>query len=57
MCCGGIASAQGWDVSFLDDNAPGVLGCLGDYEDQLKNFDYAFVALGNPELRENGLIY
>lgn len=39
--CGEIATSLGWNVAFLDDNVSGVHGRLA-----------AFVAMGNPEVRE-----
>ena len=50
--CGEIATSQGWEVAFLDDNAPDVLGGLADYEELTGKCDAAFVAMGNPEVRE-----
>ncbi|MDD3240946.1 MAG: PglB [Lachnospira sp.] len=49
--CGEIARKSYEEIAFLDDNAPGVIGRMEDYE-KLKGYESAFVALGNPELRE-----
>ena len=38
-------------ISFLDDNSPAAIGKLEDYEKFLQDYDSAFVAIGNPQLR------
>lgn len=42
---------NGFEIEYLDDNAPGI-GRLEDYEKLRAEYEFAFVALGNPELRE-----
>ena len=38
-------------ISFLDDNRPLAIGKLTDYQGFLQDYDSAFVAMGNPQLR------
>lgn len=38
-------------ISFLDDNSPLAIGKLTSYGDYCEGYSYAFVALGNPQLR------
>lgn len=38
-------------IGFLDDNSPAVLGKLADYESLRQEYDCAFVAMGNSQLR------
>jgi sugar O-acyltransferase (sialic acid O-acetyltransferase NeuD family) len=55
--CGEIASDYGYEIAFLDDNAPEAIGKLVSYQEKRKEYDYAFVAMGNPELREKWTQY
>ena len=45
------ASGQFCRIAFLDDNNENALGKINDYEQYRSEFQYAFVAMGNPELR------
>ena len=38
-------------IAFLDDNSPLAIGKLADYEHFTKEYNCAFVAMGNPQLR------
>lgn len=49
--CGEIATACGYEITFLDDNAAET-GKLEDYVKLKEGYDTAFVGIGNPELRE-----
>jgi len=40
-------------INFLDDNSPLAIGKLKDYPGFVKDYKYAFVALGHNELRMN----
>lgn len=42
-------------ISFLDDNNISAVGTLAEYEKFTKEYAYAFVAMGNPVLRERWL--
>lgn len=50
--CGELASEIFEEISYLDDNAPCVIGSLAEYKAYTDMYDYAFVAFGDPELRE-----
>ena len=50
--CGEIAGKTFEEVEYLDDNASEVIGRLDDYREHIDKFDFAFVAIGNTELRE-----
>lgn len=51
--CAEIAEECDYEVSFLDDSSSSdILGCLDLYEKMRLEYDTAFVALGNPEIRE-----
>lgn len=39
------------EIDFLDDNSPLAVGKLAEFEHFLQNYDSAFVAMGNPQLR------
>lgn len=39
-------------IAFLDDNKPDAIGKLKEYHSFVKNYQYAFVAIGNPTIRE-----
>lgn len=39
-------------VDFLDDNSPIAIGKINEYEKFLKDYPYAIIAIGNPEIRE-----
>ena len=39
------------EIAFLDDNNPCALGEMADFESFRKDYDYAFVAIGNPGIR------
>ena len=45
------ASGRFGRIAFLDDNNEYALGKMNDFEMYRSEFDYAFVALGNPQLR------
>lgn len=40
------------DIAFLDDNNPNAIGKLSDFSSIVSGFSHAFVAMGNPEMRE-----
>lgn len=50
--CTEVARENSWEVAFLDDAPRMGIGGLKDYEELLGKCDAAFVAMGNPELRE-----
>lgn len=39
-------------ISFLDDISPIAIGKLVDYEHYVQEYTYAFVAIGNPHIRQ-----
>lgn len=41
------------DISFLDDNNYAAIGKLEEYKNFVRDFQYAFVAIGNPIIRED----
>lgn len=51
------AEAMGWfgKIAFLDDHNPAAVGKLADYLHLRQEFGFAFVAMGNPELRAKWL--
>lgn len=40
------------NIAFLDDNNPDAIGKLNEYHSFVKEYQYAFVAIGDPTLRE-----
>ena len=42
-------------IAYLDDNNPNAIGKLEMYQNMLDAYSYAFVAMGNPEVRGNWL--
>lgn len=43
-------------IDFLDDNNEAAIGKLEDYQDFLKYYEEAIVAMGNPKVRQEWLI-
>lgn len=40
-------------IDFLDDNSRNAIGVFADYAIFLNKYKYAFVAIGNPDIRKN----
>lgn len=43
------------EIDFLDDNSEIAIGICSDYKKFVGKYKYAFIALGNPELRQKWL--
>lgn len=47
-----IATACGYDTTFLDDSSESAIGTIDDMEKYSAEYEYCFVAIGNGELRK-----